>query len=1032
MLSCSLPHWLVAQEEATAPDEPPVEEVVDVDDEEMVTAPVQLTALGHDVSQLPVSYLQEIIQRLVGDDQLADAVPYLTELINRLEDSPPASQGPLEGLYFYLGLGYMQSYGVSGSANLTKAITLGFDRYEERFPDGERIHFVLMNRGDCYRALGKFTEAAENFGQLLSPPISLKYGDEKFRLDALEKISSCYSSLNDWEGGTPWFKQLLGEARNPDTKALAASLLMRGYIELDLFDHMMNLLPYLVGDTPARYDVAFNFTLIKGGDKLQKNDRISEASLLYYLALTSEEILAYYQQRLAQLKEQHTLLAETNPDSKRVKEKETEIFNTEQQVLRMAKLDSYTADLKWRKAQIFMLMMRYPEAYWGFWRLVDEYPEHENIEDYYYAAFSQAIKADMTNRVIDIGSQYLAVDEFGKHANDISVQLADKYVEVKAYDKFFALAANYVKWYPKDPGTAHMIYLIGNTRLSLEQFDELIEQFNGYTEQYPDSTLVEGFVYWVGMANLFEGEFEQATDYFKRVINDYPKSAGAYREDAEFRYGVCRFGVDDFDLAYKVFQDFAKKYPDSVLRGEAEIFMGDISANNAEVAVALHHYNTAEQHIIQRNQSMVFVDYAVFQRVQLLEANHLYKKMATELEGYMDRYYDTGNISRAVFELGRVKEFLNKPEEMMEAYVQAIQRFGNQPYSYGVDKILTAYPVKYEENLEKITTNIEFRKKLINDPEFRKNFLTDRIFQYDVLRDLKSLDSDFKNKALRESEFRDKLFNDAMFRKAQLIQYEDMEAAFPKVNPAEALREIYDAASAADQRTLELRVQMALDNMGVPVDRQLVVTEDDFALASPQTLVWISRKMFEMDPYLGRQALQYVVDNHKSADALLDAILALGQIELQEQNLDAAYDYFRQAEELFPASENIYVAVLRQADILVKKSDIEQAVKVYQTVIHRRDWRGVINAEAQYKIGLAHMESGDYLKAHGFFQRTYVAYPHFRKWAALSYLNSGLCLEKLGKISETRATYKEFLATPGMEEYEAVLYRQIKSRLNTL
>ena len=74
-----------------------------------------------------------------------------------------------------------------------------------------------------------------------------------------------------------------------------------------------------------------------------------------------------------------------------------------------------------------------------------------------------------------------------------------------------------------------------------------------------------------------------------------------------------------------------------------------------------------------------------------------------------------------------------------------------------------------------------------------------------------------------------------------------------------------------------------------------------------------------------------------------------------------------------------------------------------------RQWRGPAWAEANYKIGLTHLEAGDFKAAFGFCQRVYVLYHGVAEWAAEAYLTSGRALEELDRRDDAVATYRELL-----------------------
>ena len=66
-------------------------------------------------------------------------------------------------------------------------------------------------------------------------------------------------------------------------------------------DEIFPLLPRLSGDTPARFDLRLNVNLMQGAEILKEQDRQVEASLLFALTMTTEEIVTFYTSREKQI-----------------------------------------------------------------------------------------------------------------------------------------------------------------------------------------------------------------------------------------------------------------------------------------------------------------------------------------------------------------------------------------------------------------------------------------------------------------------------------------------------------------------------------------------------------------------------------------------------------------------------------------------------------------------------------------------------------------------------------------------------------
>ncbi len=973
--------------------------------------------------QLGMTELQTTAGKFVAEEDYIQALPYLEELAKRLDEATGDQQKSLEGIYFYLGLSYMQSFDNEGGSSVLRAIET-FTSYETRFPDGERLHFVIMNRSDCYQSLGENDNAIKDLIKLLSPPLISNYSDENIRSGALDKLVKIYYRLEKWDEGQLWFKKLIVSSRDRDMLALSAAGLLRGYLNKKEYDAALEVLPYLVGNSTARYDVSLNVALIKGGDQLKKDKRINEATLLYYIALTKEEISIYFELRLKQLKHDLKILVDTERGFSRQKEIEVDIYNTDQQIVRLNELETYTPELLWRRASAMEAMKRHPEAYWAFSRLIDEYPESDEIEDYYYAAFTEALKAKMNDKAKKIGLTYIAFDKLNKYERYIYVQLGDMFIKASNFTEFFDLADEFFQFFPEDEYASRFAYWLGSARIKRQEYELLVVKFSDLLKFYTAAPMTDGLLYWSGMANIFLDGFEPAKNLFDQILTQFPKSQ--YHEDASFRIGVCDFGLQNFESAYSRLLEFIKNYPGSMLRGEAEVFLGDISASEARVDDAIMHYNKVDQF----TQVMQYIAHAYFQQGKLLEANNRFEEMAMIFEKFINKYRTKFDISSAVYQLGRAKEFLGKPEEMLDDYLSAIMRFGNNPYSYGLDQIILSYSNKFHEHLTRINENIEFRDKLMGDLQFRTKFIEDQAFQYQTIKELSNLDNDFKTLIINDGKYRKKILEDVVIIDDIFSKYDERLQKFPKESPEEKLEDAYSQTEAVGEHTLSMRILMTMDLVGKPLKVNYDFNEEDLLIASPATLVWIAEKNKTMRPEFSLLAINRVMSEHAESEYVMDALLAFGSIESQKGNLHEALDIFKQAEKQYPTDPDASKAAILQVDTLIALRMFNEAIVKCQDILKVREWRGEIKAKTQYRIGQAHMEQGNFLKAHGYFQRVYVAYAKFVEWSSRAYLNSGICLENLGKADAAKKTYAQFLKLSSMSSTD--VYQEIFERHSRL
>ena len=107
-----------------------------------------------------------------------------------------------------------------------------------------------------------------------------------------------------------------------------------------------------------------------------------------------------------------------------------------------------------------------------------------------------------------------------------------------------------------------------------------------------------------------------------------------------------------------------------------------------------------------------------------------------------------------------------------------------------------------------------------------------------------------------------------------------------------------------------------------------------------------------------------------------------------------------------------------------------EALKRYLEILQVRDWRGSAWAEACYQIGRCYEYTGETLKAHGFYERTYLSYRQFPEWAGKAYYRDGLLLEQMNELESAKSVYEAYLKLTNAEAL--VDFEAVRTRYETL
>jgi tetratricopeptide (TPR) repeat protein len=558
----------------------------------------QFNSFGQSPSDMPLRQVISEAQALIGQGDFAGASPLLDELEVRFEDEEdPEVEKILQQFGFVRGVGYLQSFGKTGNKDFLGKASAAFGFFAEKFPNDSKAVMALQKRTDCLRALHEWKEAALVIELLLD---SVKpYRKQILKRSELMNLyfgrAQCYHIEQDWVKGEPAFRELLkfGDmAKDEDRSAYAVSCLTEMFVQTKRIDEVFPLLPRLSGDTPARYDLRLNVNLMQGAAQLKDKERHVEASLFYALTMTTEEIVAFYTERQKQLQaelsqyEQIIALQGGTMPKRRLeilKEKSNSIamkLTTAKGQLKLAQdTPPFTTVLRWRKADNFQLTKRDWESFWGFYWLYKDFPKHESVENFIYAAFASANTVKHREKSIELGEEYLAQKEWKAFRADVTFIMANAYrqeaetlqkvavslqsamgsadkdraekARVKSleyYERFFALCDDFIEIMPEHKYAKDFVGMMGSVFFKRRKFDGLLEKFAGFENgamnrskgyvnrvEFNNSPAMPTAHYMSGLALLASGKFEDAKPLLGAVVGvnveGLPVGGSAYQDE---------------------------------------------------------------------------------------------------------------------------------------------------------------------------------------------------------------------------------------------------------------------------------------------------------------------------------------------------------------------------------------------------------------------------------------------------------------------------------------------------------------------
>lgn len=961
-----------------------------------------------------ISALQERVSELTERGNFEAARPFLEEIDKRFRDGTDEEKATLGGVNFFLGLSYLQEYSRSPDPALLRKAVASLTQATEAGLDEERLISALEFRGDAYRGLSEFGNAADDYERLLSDPLARRLRPEKQR-EVLQKHSLSLQALKDWTRALPWLREFLDKAEGDEQRALAAGLLLEAYIDSNNVGGVLELLPLITVDNPSRYSVALNVALMKAGDRLADRGRYAEAALLYNATLNRDQIVRYFEEREERFAARVERMRALGSSEERIADDLYELENARLQLEAVRQVEPYTSQLMARVARNYYLAGRDFEAVWAYLRFVDNYPDDPLSPEFEFAAFITATKVGLEDLSRRLGEKIL---EGGTRNEDfrkrVLLSLAIAYLESGDEEKFFDSADEYLNVFPDSEEAGQVVFLLGNYLVNQGDLDELIDRFTVRLERLGGTPAEDGLHYWMGLAHLFSGRFADARGQFETVLDGEKFPNSVYAEDSAYRRAITFYGEDEIEKARSAFRSFVGTYPRGELRGEVEFFLGEIAASNGELVTAVQHYEAVPVY----TENIDYITSAYFQKARLLARNDIPKRAIATYEEYIDRYAEDGQLTRAIYLLGELLKEQGRPGEALTRYLGAILRYGNNPENLGVDPMIDEYVRRYDETQRRLASTVSFLERLESDPDFRLKVATDRGFLYQQFSDNPNLDDALYEELRKSKEFSGELAKGAGPILPFLESYRSQLEGFPQEPPEVVFAREFENAKRTGRRTLAMRLQMALETIGRSPDGLLVIQDSDIDRASPRLLVWIGEQKERVDPDLARRAYRKAIDYPEMVPEKVDAYLNLADLQLEEGATDEALALYAQAEENFPADPAIYRALVAQANVFAQRGRHEEAREKLLQILKTPDWRGEPHAEALYRVGVSYFEEGKYPEAHGFFERTFLGYALFEEWAARAYLMDARTLAQMGQMDDARNTLREALSDDRFSETE--------------
>lgn len=629
-------------------------------------------------ASLGISDVVSAANRLLQRGEYEAVIPALQEVIRRTAPSKdPQIKETTQTCRFQLARAHYKI----GEIPAGMAVLEDYFKNEPRTK--ERMALRMMAQGFLDRQeWGKIETVALRL--LRFPDLSI---DEIYNANLL--LGQARFQLKKWEESIEPLSYAARKSKDKEVKALCQIMLVRALVEVENWKELFGWIPSIYR-TDSKYDISLNLILMQAGKSRFEDDDYLNALLLYRMVLPREKLMDFSNDRIKALTKKLDKDQKVGIKKSVLEERQNDINNITDSVQTLSQLPPYEEEVTFRIGQIYTKVKRYWESYVLFEQLYNADRNSEIGEISMLKSVRILYEIGEIARAEERILRYLKEKSDGLYARTLlSMMVRDNLVKQK-YDQVIGLRPSMEGFSSSQAINelalqANLHYMTAISYFQTEDYTLAGEQFSVVLDRYPDSISAADSRYYRGMANMLQADYAKALTDFRAYQQSH--EFGEHVPSSLFREAVCEFGLDNIPSSESAFTLFIEKFPDNDLVSEAYSMLGDIEAAKDgphKHDRALTKYRKGIDKATTSHQAA----YAAFQAAKVYKLVFKWQEIIDLMNYYMDRWKEKADVAEAIFWIGLSQVELGQVPDAVAAYLDAIERFGNDPLQQGVDKII--------------------------------------------------------------------------------------------------------------------------------------------------------------------------------------------------------------------------------------------------------------------------------------------------------------------------------------------------------
>jgi len=804
-------------------------------------------------------------------------------------------------------------------------------------------------RGVALMQLGNHDEAIEVLGEF-----GAQFPQSRRRQDAALLSATALMVKGKQTQAADGLKAIRSDHESPH-RGRAAVLELHSLIESGQDEAALEL---LAAEAPRQDGITqigtFQTLAMTLGEKFLEDGKPREAIRALQAIWPRDRLTVHQQERLAGTKEQLAAL-EAAPDADvfaRAQARQV-ARETEAELEKLAKIDSFDASVRFRLASAFHQQDRFRECALLLDDMLREMEADAVVEQASITTLQSWMAIERHDKAVETAK--LFAERFPESEQLPLVRYLQGMAQQKSEDHEAALATfnEVVEKFPKSDQAPRAFFMKGFTLLLAERNEEAAGLFAEFAKKYPDHDLGEPSAYWQGSALAFAKKFAEAREVLAAIPEEFPK--GVLHGQAAFRHAYGAQSLRDYETAEKELKDYLRKYPDGEENAEARLLLGDALLAQAESDEGKEVYASVP------DTAGRFHEEAQFKLAKVLKLEEDYEGLRDLMRNYLARYPNSPRAAEALVLIGSAWRQEDQHDKAKEEYRAAIKKFGNDHEAYAVEDLFLGLGRLYQGDSEKLDYLAELRAMRAEAEGAKKNVLTVRTI-WALAQAVKKSDPDLAQALLREASVVAEPQVTSSMVLADCAEAQ-MLAAATEGDPAEAARR-REMAAALYRDLLKWHPRAAQKDRALGALARIALEENetqtalDYYARIERDTPWsplmgdvlMTRAALETDEGRPDEAAdsytRLLAAENVSGQLKAQALLALGELEMKRNQPQKAIPYYQRIYILYGKwREAAARAYLRSGEAFEQINDREAARKTYEELANSEDLAALPEAE---------------------------------------------------------------------------------------